>query len=231
MVAIVEAKMNDIDQEKCPFCVELENFAESLFCKMYGKETNGRIVDSEGCIVALPSIGQIFSGSLMLMPRHHVETIAELGSDEMEELIILLSRLYPRISALGPVAIFEHGAKCETGHGCGIYHAHLHVMPLPSEISGKEVLPDLPVSTDSLRSAYQKLNGASNYILFKDTNGLISYGIISDSESNNYQSQHLRKTLAGIFSPDKEWDWRRYGREDDIVSAINFYCNGSPIEI
>src|SRR5712692_2481218 len=93
-----------LSHSACEFCLELESPAESRFGQIYGSLVNSRIVDRLGNYVAIPTIGQLLKGSLLILPGDHVETMAESltassrGSRDLNEL---LSRLEQMVAPLG----------------------------------------------------------------------------------------------------------------------------------
>jgi diadenosine tetraphosphate (Ap4A) HIT family hydrolase len=84
----------------------------------------------------VPSKGGFVAGWLMVVPQAHVLSMAHLSPtvyDELDELVADISaRLTDRF---GPPTAFEHGAVTEnTPFGCGIDHAHLHLVPLSDDV-------------------------------------------------------------------------------------------------
>lgn len=94
--------------------------------------------------VVVPSKGGFVPGWTMILPKHHVLSMAQLHPSISEELDSLLLRVCAKVqSVFGPATVFEHGATCiNTTFGCGIDHAHLHVVPLPSHINLREIAED-----------------------------------------------------------------------------------------
>jgi len=71
--------------------------------------------------------------------------------------INFLGRIEILVRKFGKPVIFEHGAKCSTGGGCGIYHAHLHVVPLPERINYLRILPEISKKFNSIESAFKTI--------------------------------------------------------------------------
>lgn len=73
----------------------------------------------------------------MIVPKEHTLSMAQSAVKYSVELEELLREVQQKIEAhFGPTTVFEHGATYEdTTFGCGIDHAHLHVVPLPNNIA------------------------------------------------------------------------------------------------
>ena len=80
----------------CEFCVELRTPESSRFFKIYGPKQRHRFVARHGPYVAMPTIGQVFAGSLLVLPFEHRECFAELPNQDLEELPAFLVRLMQR---------------------------------------------------------------------------------------------------------------------------------------
>jgi ATP adenylyltransferase len=93
------------------------------------------ILESEHFIV-VPSKGAFLPGWLMVVPISHVLSMAQLPLSLAEELDSLLVRVTCLLELhYSAPTMFEHGAvTAGTTFGCGIDHAHLHVVPLPAGV-------------------------------------------------------------------------------------------------
>ena len=81
--------MLQLDQSACEFCIELGGRPGARFADIY-PQLRSRVVAREGGLVVLPTLGQLFPGSLLLMPERHYETCADLPrplADRMSELV------------------------------------------------------------------------------------------------------------------------------------------------
>lgn len=111
--------------------------APAAGCRMCAMRTSRAPWDtpivSTDHFVVVASKGAFLPGWLMIVPKTHVLSMAELGddhSDELEELIASVRELQQPV--FGSPTMFEHGASVPgTSFGCGIDHAHLHLVPLP----------------------------------------------------------------------------------------------------
>jgi diadenosine tetraphosphate (Ap4A) HIT family hydrolase len=206
----------------CEFCLEFSSPNESRFHTIYKSITTRVITHDEGFIV-MPTIGQQFRGSLLILPLEHVETAAELPKGMLSILEDTVSRLSERMHAFGLPVLFEHGAKCITGASCGIYHAHLHLVPVPARIRYAAVLPSEAHKANSISEALKYLRGKDNYLLFKDTANQVAFIEVNDNDQR-FASQYFRRSLAQYFNLENNWDWRRYtDQEAWVYDTIKFF--------
>ena len=97
---------------------------------------NQPLIETKNFVV-LPSLGALVEGWLLILPRRHVLSMGALSTrlqaeaDELEGSTrsLLKARYGSRIVA------FEHGpSAAKHGTGCGVDHAHLHVLPLNCDL-------------------------------------------------------------------------------------------------
>lgn len=195
----------------CEFCEELSNPSTSRFGQLYrGKATN-RIIDQEEGFVAMPTLGQLFKGSLLILPVQHLETMAQVPSASIDSLFILIKRLEEQLQSFGLPVLFEHGAKYSNGGGCGIHHAHLHLVPLPKPINWDDILPYPAHRANNLIHALTQLQRSDEYVLFRDTSGYVAFQEVTDEQSRKrFPSQYFRRQLTQHFHRKQAWDWRAY---------------------
>ncbi len=224
------AGISSVPVPDCEFCNELANPVTSRFGQLYGSNINGRIVDQENDIVAMPTLGQLFKGSLLILPRQHIETMAQIPSAQLDSLLILLDRLEKRLVPFGLPILFEHGAKCVTNGGCGIHHAHFHLVPVPKPLSWADMLPDEDAyRADTLVDALTRLQRTDEYVLFRDTYGHIAFLEITDDEVRKwFPSQYFRRQLAQHFHRKEPWDWRAYTwQEPWLLETLKWFRDTS----
>lgn len=204
----------------CPFCIEFHRPSESLFRQIYGLDT--RIVAVSDEFVAMPTLGQLFRGSLLLMPKTHQETGATLSPLELSNLNAFAENMRRQLSCFGHVVAFEHGSTCARNGACGIYHAHLHLVPVPRKVSVGELLPQVTSQHDTLLDAWQHLKGISEYALFQNTDGLVSCAELNNG--HKLPSQYFRRALVELFELDRPWDWREYRNEEpDVIATLSHF--------
>jgi diadenosine tetraphosphate (Ap4A) HIT family hydrolase len=195
----------------CEYCCELLTPKQSRFSSLYGLHTQSRIVYEQNNFVAMPTLGQLFKGSLLIFPKEHVERMADLPITELKNLISFVSKIERASKSLGTPLLFEHGAKCESNAGCGIYHAHFHLVPLPhgAQLDYLSILPQSQSAPDMLH-AFAQLRDSDVYLFVRDTNNTFAFAKDEMLLPEMRTSQYIRRRLTRMFDLPGHWDWRKY---------------------
>lgn len=165
--------------------------------------------------VVFPSVSPLTFGHLLLFPKRHVTSLAQLNSKCLQNLCKIVTQLAARVSVRSdPPYFFEHGVPENGTGGCGITHAHLHLLPLPTSIAlsadgrvSKEYPPDR--SGDLVHMLDTHIPGF-HYLLFGQ-----DLGDLRLSFSSGLPSQYMRRIIAeetGLTC----WDWRE-------LSGVNLF--------
>lgn len=173
-------------------------------------------------MVAIPAIGQIFPGNLLLLPDFHVETLARLPAAELSTVDRLVSLLGRTVSDNSRYITFEHGATRLTGGSCGIYHAHLHVVPVPHDSLTQDLLPAGSTLFATHSEALASLSDSSEYLLLGVNRGVRTVSL--SGRPNAFPSQYFRRRLVEIFRLARPWDWRIVNEpEVDVLKTIDLF--------
>ncbi len=192
----------------CCFCEEIavnripETFAGN--CSL-----TSRIAFSSDNFVVLPSVSPLVEGHVLLLPKDHITSLAQLTEDNKEEFDSLLQFVYRKVGDLWarPI-IFEHGVGNGRTGGCGVTHAHLHIVPIPSVhkeslwSSIARELGDFP-SQAPLLEILDHLDAEDSYIIVGDDTIQISCCVRED-----LPSQIMRRLIAETLSLSN-WNWRQ----------------------
>ncbi|MEA3015340.1 MAG: hypothetical protein QOI38_62 [Sphingomonadales bacterium] len=209
----------------CDFCRELEGSPGTRFHALYAGVADTRIVIETCHFAALPTLGQLFSGSMLIIPKEHVETSARVAPHLRPELGCLLARVVETVRPYGSPVFFEHGALSCTGGSCGIYHAHIHVMPLPAPVTPRLFLGERARISNSLEGALAALSSSEQYLLF-GRNTEVAY---SEVDQLDFQppSQFFRRALAKRFHTAVPWDWRLVqDAEPELLATLSLFGGG-----
>lgn len=191
---------------------------ECGFCQFdgYDREASSSLGDAEDPDLAgrpfvrlskelliTPTLGPLHPGHLLLLPRHHVTSFVEIGASKWAATSRVAREARNQLANYWRrhIVVFEHGVG-QSGGGCGVDHAHLHLVPA-SKAPNLSPLGYLAWSrtTDTrwLADAFPMRDG---------------YFYVSLSPTEHYlasvqspESQTLRRWLAeetGVA----EWDWR-----------------------
>lgn len=207
----------------CEFCAELSHSVPNRFADIYGPSLSRVLIRQSGFVV-LPTIGQIFEGSLLILPECHVERMAALPSQQRETCLELVEVVVSRLSSYGNPIVFEHGAAACTNGACGIYHAHLHVVPVPhdSGLQCHELMPTDQFETSAtLSEALANIAQVEEYLLLRATNREVAYLKITPEFRPLVPSQWFRRRLAERFDLRRPWDWRLYGIEPWLLATLH----------
>jgi diadenosine tetraphosphate (Ap4A) HIT family hydrolase len=216
-----------MENRTCEFCAEFKTPSLSRFGKLYETMFQHRFIRWSGEVALFPTLGQIFKGSVLIAPRAHVETMARLDSSTRSDVLKLIN--FAR--ATSPLTVvFEHGSTCQSAGGCGIYHAHIHVVPVPGPLEWRTALPSNSTVFRTFADAFDALKCAENYLLTSDTTGGIAAFEINACDVAAFPSQYFRRLLTSHYSVNRAWDWRSYNYvETDMIETINAFGTNATI--
>jgi hypothetical protein len=150
----------------------------------------------------------------MIVPKLHISQLAQLGTMQ-DELLSLTCRVRRIVaSAFCEPLLFEHGVIGPSLGGCGIYHAHLHVIPMPRIDPIVSVLQRSHRFRDvsSMSALFDVQAEAYLYTEHASTGCRVA-------TPDYLPSQYVRKIIAECLNLP-EWDWRRCGWEDKLTSTL-----------
>ncbi|MHA7293399.1 HIT family protein [Arthrobacter sp. HLT1-21] len=177
------------------------------FCRLSKSET---LVSESEYAFSMPSLGAMVEGWMLVSPRRHAFSIAELDVHEWEEFHSLASETRAKVEATyGPSVTFEHGASGEGRlAGCGINHAHLHIVPLAVDLRLliNEVSEAVGKYEWHRSSPRPRAAAELDYIHLSDRTG----NWITHSPS--LPSQVVRQAIARYLGLEL-WDWKSDLRE------------------
>jgi diadenosine tetraphosphate (Ap4A) HIT family hydrolase len=170
--------------------------------------------------VAVPSLGALVPGWVLLLPKNHYLTMGAVPVSaiaEMEEvkwgLVSLLRQAY------GELCAFEHGPSGPSREvGCGVDHAHLHFVPINIDL-GSAVLPLLPRgagwSEGDLSDCRRAFESGLDYLYLEQPLGRGRIAV-----HKRFGSQLFRRVVASHLGIDNEYNWRDYPKIDNIVTTV-----------
>jgi diadenosine tetraphosphate (Ap4A) HIT family hydrolase len=143
-------------------------------------------------------------GHALVLPLQHVVSVAELSGDASRDFFAVRNEIVSLLeNKFGPLLQFEHGVREGDSGGCGIDHAHLHVLPCPSNVTADVVLADFPhrLEIDDLEQI-GAATGERSYLFVKDANNRARLALC-----DRVPSQYLRRRVAALLGMER-WDWR-----------------------
>ena len=200
----------------CDFCDEFAGGAQNRFAALYQGDVRSRALLDVGNFRVFPSIGQIVEGYLLIAPLDHYARLSEMPADLVNEISDLDEFVRSGVSAVyGECLTYEHGASRESGRGCGVYHAHLHIVPLPAGLDPvNQLMAELPFEeVRGLSDAKQRVKDRP-YLYYED---LTRRRYLFDADT--LPSQYVRRLLARSLGR-AEWDWRGCGKEGELLATV-----------
>jgi diadenosine tetraphosphate (Ap4A) HIT family hydrolase len=204
-----------------------------LICNIYANRKNPakKIVDTviyeSKNFFAVPALGTLLPGYLMICPKRHIMSMAECNNAEFEELnnqvIPDVSKILEETFGKG-CCIFENGSGTAGNgkqHKGSIVHAHLHIIPTDFTISDEEAkrINMEPEDWNEIR-----LYVDDPYIFFRDNKGK---SIISYDPDTYRPRQYVRQLIATSEGmPGSLWNWRSHAcaeTTEDTVDQIAHY--------
>jgi diadenosine tetraphosphate (Ap4A) HIT family hydrolase len=207
---------------ECDFCNEFSDGVENTFDRIYGPDLKSRALFRSEEFVLVPSLGQIAEGHLLLLPTKHWTALGDLPEPLLGEFRGLSKSVTTILSEeYGSGITFEHGVRAGGTGGCGIYHAHLHAVPISEALD--------PVDFLKSKFSYKRIEdlieikklseGKSEYLFYQDSR---SRAYLFDVP--NLASQYMRRVLAEVLATH-DWDWRSAGKEDRLLTTLNRLSN------
>ena len=165
-----------------------------------------RVVLETEWFAAIPSLGPLADGHLLLCPRTHVRSAAALPRASYAEYESVMNSLvrYLEEEYQAAVHVFEHGMGSDGRTVCTVDHAHVHMVPLPEWVPRLE-LDGLPWQAfDGTLETLATLARGREYVSYIPPRGRPQ---VSVTAAGHVESQYMRQAIArALGSPS--WNWR-----------------------
>lgn len=168
--------------------------------------------------VVSPSVGSIVPGWLLVIPRLETICFANLPAKIRRNTQRVLSLVRQDTYLFGGKPwMFEHGARfCGSKAACGVDQAHLHVVPLESDLFNavKANAPALSWNEVDCFDPWAEIDSAREYYFVSDfTKGYVAYPEVPTS-------QFFRRVIANMVGRATEWDYRLFSNERNAAATI-----------
>ncbi len=196
----------------CELCSELESRTST-------KAWNEPVFESPN-FVAVPSLGALIEGWVLLVPKRHFISFGAVPGSmlaEMNEFKAFLCSVLGQ--CYGTVSAFEHGPSAAyRAVGCGVDHAHLHLVPLLFDLLA-EVSPFLSSGVTWASGGIEQCQDAygrgQDYLYLEQP---IGSGRIATHDK--FGSQLFRRAIATRIGVRDQYNWREYEQLPTVMATI-----------
>jgi|SRR5579883_3313012 len=174
--------------------------------------------------VALPTVGALVEGWLLVVPRTPALSYAGITAELFREFEMFLEEVALRVqSVYGPVSIFEHGpSRVASTVGCGVDYAHFHVVPTPCDLltGAQQIAPNVVWrKVSSVKNIRELKNSPNGYWFLQQMHGSSS-SYIGSCTDENAPSQLFRRVIASHLGIPSAYDWKTASGESLIASTV-----------
>lgn len=170
--------------------------------------------------VAMPSLGSIVEGWVLLVPKNHFVSVGALPPELLEEMESMKSHVVTNLTGrYGDLCAFEHGPS-EKGRkvGCGVDHAHLHIVPIDFDLATWSA-PYLPPGVGWKEGDFSDCRAAflqgHDYLYFEQPLGSGRIAV-----HDKFGSQIFRKAIAARTGIPDQFNWRDHPKFENIARTI-----------
>jgi diadenosine tetraphosphate (Ap4A) HIT family hydrolase len=203
------------DSAECRLCAQIAGRAESdLVHELLGGVYRRPVVLESARFAAMPSVGAVATGHVLLSPKRHVRSFAALSAAETDDALECIQGLTDRLLSAfgGPVQLFEHGnATCGSKVACSVEHAHLHFLPAIPDLWPAPRLSVEWATLSSLSDLSEHTRGRE-YLSLRTADG--AWRVAACPTGTHVPSQLLRRHAAALVGRGEEWNWREYPAVD-----------------
>ncbi len=186
----------------CPLCAEFETGSTPA---AWQPNLVGRYQLWTGSAVVIAALTPLRAGHVMVLPARHVQSFAAAGSAERDAALAVAARLAgAQWMNSEELLAFEHGVAPGKAEGCGISHAHIHLVPVTK--SECAAMLNAAAAEDGTQSPadWASLRGQSYLRVWSVTTG------DAICLTGPFSSQTLRRIAAQVLRSEHN-DWRRHG--------------------
>jgi hypothetical protein len=185
----------------CDLCRAVHDLDDREFASRYPGSLS-RVTTMSPGIAVMPSVGSLGRIHALILPIDHARSTAGAPAGVARALWDVAQALREDLSDVGfGSVVFEHGLPPHGGTGCGVDHAHIHVVA---------ITPDTPLRSPRGPWANHR-SGPPHLCIDPDREHLV-LGLPSGEwltrYEDNVQSQFLRRWLATELGYET-WDWRQ----------------------
>lgn len=168
--------------------------------------------------VALPTLGSMVTGWLLVVPRRKMDNLSFLDATERQALKSIVATLAGVVRAKeSEVYLFEHGGHAGSTIACGVDQAHLHLVPLSFDLVAKAL--------EASDVQWTTLHGGEIPWGSNDPSEYLSVCRAGDAWHLGRPcfptSQWFRKLIAAELGIPERWDYRQYPHHPIMASTLD----------
>lgn len=186
------------------------------------------LLEMHDCVVA-PTLGAILPNWLLVIPRMSAINFAQWEGETGTNPSDLVRRILAKYGIGNYRAIwFEHGpSEAGSSVGCGVDHAHLHVIVDPpfsylDLVSASTKAAQLAWQQRTARTAHRSVKMGGSYLIAASMDDAV---IAKNVE--NVGSQFFRRVIAALVQQPDAWNYRTHPHIDNVRETIRIF--GSPM--
>jgi ATP adenylyltransferase len=217
-----------MNQLACETTISDRSSTQCAFCSNISEPRNPwdrPLFESEN-FVAIPSLGSLVEGWVLLVPRKHFISTGALTPTLHDEFSKFKRRVWAQMDSLyGEVCAFEHGPYAPTrAVGCGVDHAHVHLLPLGFDLldASTEWVERRRWQTASWSDCQGAFETHRDYLFVEQPLGV---GRIALAE--RFDGQILRRAIAAAIGRPDEFNWRIHHQQSIIQKTIDRFAPAS----
>jgi ATP adenylyltransferase len=174
--------------------------------------------------VAIPSLGSLVEGWLLVVPRQHLISSGAIAPDLRNEFATFKQEVSARLSSVyGDICAFEHG-PCGPSRevGCGVDHAHVHLVPLGFDLvdAANMYVPAGAWEAASWSECSRVAAEGLDYLFIEQPLGVGRIAV-----AQKFGSQILRRAIASSIGKPDEFNWRSHRHERNIDKTISTFSS------
>lgn len=195
---------------KCGYCDNILNFHAN-------KSPCDEVLFESASFIVTTTLGAFVEGWTLVISKRHVTSMSRLSASEIQELSSFVPDVRKRVEQVyGPTIVFEHGSSESGTHfGCGIDHAHIHIVPFKDSI--------IPFIDKELLGIHWRQQQRLEDIAMENKSYLFVIdqgernGVISNPES--IPSQFMRRILAKYLGIAEYFDYHQYSFDEEASAT------------
>ncbi len=211
-------KKTNSNSEHCCICEEITSGQPANeITRRY--RIKSRIVRTYQDFVVVPSVSPLAEGHLLVFPKQHVNRMSNLPFQQREQFVDIACELYEKLCTLyGNIYLFEHGIEGSGHVACGVYHAHLHLVPISEPMRSRIhscIYSDYPpFRIGDLSEILYKKGHKMPYILYGSNPNSLFLG-----DATAMPSQYVRKLFAMNLNLEF-WDWKELSGVSEFAATL-----------